>query len=70
MSGLFFICAIACAFGALFTFMFIPRTKDKSMYELEILFSKYPKSKNPKSEKAFGEVDLFDSESIMKSEVH
>ena len=45
--------------------MFIPRTKDKSMYELEILFSK-----NPKSRKAFGEVDLFDSESIMKSEVH
>ena len=65
MSGLFFICAIACAFGALFTFMFIPRTKDKSMYELEMLFSK-----NPKSRKAFGEVDLFDSESIMKSEVH
>ena len=65
MSGLFFICAIACAFGALFTFMFIPRTKDKSMYELEILFSK-----NPKSRKTFGEVDLFDSESIMKSEVH
>ena len=65
MSGLFFICAIACAFGALFTFMFIPRTKDKSMYELEILFSKNPKSKKP-----FGEVDLFDSESIMKSEVH
>ena len=45
--------------------MFIPRTKDKSMYELEILFSK-----TPKSERAFGEVDLFDSESIMKSEVH
>ena len=45
--------------------MFIPRTKDKSMYELEILFSKTPKSR-----KAFGEVDLFDSESIMKSEVH
>ena len=65
MSGLFFICAIACAFGALFTFMFIPRTKDKSMYELEILFSKSLKPK-----KAFGEVDLFDSESIMKSEVH
>ena len=65
MSGLFFICAIACAFGALFTFMFIPRTKDKSMYELEILFSK-----TPKSNRAFGEVDLFDSESIMKSEVH
>ena len=65
MSGLFFICAIACAFGALFTFMFIPRTKDKSMYELEMLFSK-----NPKARKTFGEVDLFDSESIMKSEVH
>ena len=65
MSGLFFICAIACSFGALFTFMFIPRTKDKSMYELEILFSK-----NPKSRKTFGEVDLFDSESVMKSEVH
>ena len=48
--------------------MFIPRTKDKSMYELEILFSKTQKSSDPSNySKA---IDLFDSKSIMKAEIH
>ena len=39
LSGLFFICAGSSILGALFTFIFIPTTKDKSMFELEMLFA-------------------------------
>ena len=63
ISGVFFISAITSVLGALFTFFFIPRTKDKSMYELEMLFTKTDKI--PKDLNAF---ELFDSKLIMKSE--
>ena len=43
ISAVFFISAVTSALGAVFTFFFIPRTKDKSMYELEMLFTKTDK---------------------------
>ena len=41
-SGAFFLCSAAAASGAVFTHLFIPLTKDKSMYQLEMLFAKLP----------------------------
>ena len=38
ISGVFFLGAIASLIGAVFSFIFIPKTKDKSMYELETMF--------------------------------
>ena len=35
-----FLCASTSLVGVVFTFFCIPRTKDKSMYELEMLFVK------------------------------
>ena len=57
MSGVFFMSSIFSVIGALFTLVFIPRTKDKSMYELEILFSKTQKLSEPSNDTK----DLFDS---------
>ena len=39
MQGLFFLAAVASVAGAVFTFFWIPITKDKSMLELETLFA-------------------------------
>ena len=38
--GVFFVAAAASLVGAIFTFLIVPRTKNKSLYELEILFKK------------------------------
>ena len=43
MSGVFFLAAAVSVVGAIVSFIFIPRTKDKSLHELESLFS--PKRK-------------------------
>ena len=66
MSGVFFMSSIFSVIGALFTLVFIPRTKDKSMYELEILFSKTQKSSETSND--LKEINLFDSKSILKDE--
>ena len=63
ISGVFFISAVTSVLGTLFTFLLIPKTKDKSMSELEMLFTK--------SEPIQGdlkEFDLFDPKLILKSE--
>ena len=63
ISGVFFISAGTSVLGTLFTFLLIPKTKDKSMSELEMLFTK--------SEPIQGdlkEFDLFDPKLILKSE--
>ena len=39
MQGLFFLAAVASFVGAVFNFIWIPITKDKSMLELETLFA-------------------------------
>ena len=65
-SGVFFMSGIFSVIGAVFTLVFIPRTKDKSMYELEILFSKTQKSSETSSD--LKEINLFDSKSILKDE--
>ena len=39
MKGLFFMSAAASVAGAVFSFLWIPVTKDKSMLELEMLFA-------------------------------
>ena len=63
ISGVFFISAITSVAGAVFTFLLIPRTKNKSMYELEMLFAKSNTiGKNLK------EFNLFDPKLILKSE--
>ena len=61
LSGLFFICAGSSILGALFTFIFIPTTKDKSMFELEMLFAHNQKTKKG--------LDLSDPEKILKTEL-
>ena len=66
MSGVFFMSSIFSVIGAVFTLVFIPRTKDKSMYELEILFSKTQKSSETSND--LKEINLFDSKSILKDE--
>ena len=66
MSGVFFMSGIFSVIGALFTLVFIPRTKDKSMYQLEILFSKTKKSSEPSNDSKA--IDLFDSKAILKAE--
>ena len=63
ISGVFFISAVTSVLGAVFTFFFIPKTKDKSMYELELLFTK-----TDKISKDLNAFELFDSKLIMKSE--
>ena len=57
MKGLFFMSAAISVAGAVFSFLWIPVTKDKSMLELEMLFA--PKKKD---------LDLFDEESILETE--
>ena len=61
--GVFFISAVTSVLGALFTLLLIPRTKDKSMCELEMLFTK-----SEKNQKNLNEFDLFDPKLILKSE--
>ena len=39
MQGLFFLAGVASFAGAVFTYIWIPITKDKSMLELETLFA-------------------------------
>ena len=63
ISGVFFISAVTSVLGALFTLFLIPRTKNKSMYELEMLFTK-----SEKNQKNLKEFDLFDPKLILKSE--
>ena len=63
ISGVFFISAVTSVLGALFTLLLIPRTKNKSMYELEMLFTK-----SEKNEKNLKEMNLFDPKLILKSE--
>ena len=63
ISGVFFISAGTSVFGVMFTLLLIPRTKDKSMSELEILFTK-----SEKNQKNLNEFDLFDQKLILKSE--
>ena len=65
-SGVFFMSGIFSFIGAVFTLVFIPRTKDKSMYELEILFSKTQKSSATSND--LKEINLFHSKSILKDE--
>ena len=61
MQGLFFLAAGASFGGAVFTFFWIPLTKDKSMYELEMLFA-------PKETSISEGLDLFKQESILEAE--
>ena len=63
ISGVFFISAVTSVLGALFTLFLIPRTKNKSMYELEMLFTK-----SEKNQKNLKEFDLFDPKLILQSE--
>ena len=58
MEGLFFLSVVSSVAGAVFTFFWIPVTKDKSMYELEILFSSKQKC-------VIKDLNLFDPESIL-----
>ena len=62
MNGVFFMSVGTSIAGALFTFFWIPITKDKSMFELETLFA--PKQR---VEKARG-LDLFDNKTILETE--
>ena len=63
ISGVFFISAVTSVLGALFTLFLIPRTKNKSMYELEMLFTK-----SEKNQKNLKEFNLFDPKLILQSE--
>ena len=63
ISGVFFISAVTSVLGALFTLFLIPRTKNKSMYELEMLFTK-----SESIQEDLKEFDLFDPKLILKSE--
>ena len=66
MSGVMFLSAASSLVGAVFSFLCIPRTKDKSLYELELLFVK--KKGAVGSEDAGIGYDLFDEESILTAE--
>ena len=61
MKGLFILATVISVAGAVFTFFWIPITKDKSMYELEMLFA-------PKETSISEGLDLFNQESILKAE--
>ena len=61
MKGLFILAAVISVAGAVFTFFWIPITKDKSMYELEMLFA-------PKETSISEGLDLFKQEAILQSE--
>ena len=63
ISGVFFISAITSVLGAVFTLFLIPRTKNKSMYELEMLFTK-----SEMNQKNLKEMNLFDPKLILKNE--
>ena len=63
ISGVFFISAVTSVLGTLFTFLLIPKTKDKSMSELEMLFTK-----SEPIQEDLKEFDLFDPKLILKSE--
>ena len=63
ISGVFFISAVTSVLGAVFTFFLIPRTKDKSITELEMLYAK-----SEKRQKDLKVLDLFDPKLILKSE--
>ena len=59
-----FLCASTSLVGVVFTFFCIPRTKDKSMYELELLFVK----KKGNEGNMISGFDLFDRDTILTSE--
>ena len=59
-----FLCASTSLVGVVFTFFCIPRTKDKSMYELEMLFVK----KWDNQGNMISGFDLFDRDTILTSE--
>ena len=65
ISGVFFISAVTSVLGALFTLFLIPRTKNKSMYELEMLFVK---KKGVNEGDMISGCDLFDRNTILTSE--
>ena len=60
-----FLAATTSLVGAVFTFFCIPRTKDKSMYELEMLFVK---KKVVNEGNMISGCDLFDRNTILTSE--
>ena len=60
-----FLAATTSLVGAVFTFFCIPRTKDKSMYELEMLFVK---KKGVNEGNMISGCDLFDRNTILTSE--
>ena len=61
-----FLAATTSLVGAVFTFFFIPKTKDKSMYELEMLFVRKKGGSNEGNmNSACG---LFDRNTILTSE--
>ena len=60
MKGLFFMSAAISVAGAVFSFLWIPVTKDKSMLELEMLFA-------PKKDLKTG-LDLFGQQVILDTE--
>ena len=69
VSGVMFLAAAISLIGAVFSFFCIPRTKNKSMYELELLFVK--KTKGRRGSKDIVKVkgfDLFDKDSILTAE--
>ena len=39
VGGVFFFATTVSLFGVIFSFLIIPRTKNKSLYELEMLFA-------------------------------
>ena len=61
-----FLAATTSLVGAVFTFFFIPKTKDKSMYELEMLFVRNKGGSNEGNMNSA--CDLFDSNTILTSE--
>ena len=61
---MFFISAITSVAGAVFTLLLIPRTKNKSMYELEMLFVK----KRGNEGNMISGFDLIDRDTILTSE--
>ena len=56
MSGIFFIPCATSILGAVFAFLMIPETRNKSIYELELLFQKKVENNNKVSQVKMSEL--------------